>query len=174
MGQPACSNNPVLDPDAWFELSNGRPAGRGLEAILVCRFACPVRLKGGCPVTDDQDVIADGGWYNNKGLFHKSSEDVIDIHQAAVYIGIGVERLRTIVKRRGMEKPNSGFYSTIYVSDMKKLANAYSPPHGSWKMARLHHIRGEPSCNFCKAAWLLEQPQAQIPTQRRKVHAGVR
>lgn len=170
--QAACMSNPVMQPDDWFEVQNGRPHGAGLEAALVCRFACA--MVNNCPMLahkDNVSLIAGGYWFDSKGLARGGPDgDTIDINVAATYIGIGVERLRNLIQRRGFERPVEGYHSEMMVADMIKLAERYSPPHGTVKRLRLHYIRGEELCVYCAAT------QTNIDAELLKgvrAHAGV-
>lgn len=149
----ACVNHPILTPDAWSEISNGRPSNNGIKAWLVCRFACPVRES--CPFDDGQEIIAKGGWFDSRGRFVKPPDDRMELRQAVVYLGISEQYLRKLIKLHGIKTvsgPSAVHISYLRIEDVEDLALSLGPRHGTAARYELHLLRGEQPCNLCYAA----------------------
>lgn len=152
----ACVNHPILSPDAWSEISNGRPSEDGIKAWLVCRFACPVRDK--CPFDEGSEIIAKGGWFDSRGRFIRPPDDRMELRQAVVYLGISEQYLRKLIKIHGIETvtgPSSVQIAYLRVADVEELASSLGPRHGTTARFELHLLRGEHPCNLCYMAYSL-------------------
>lgn len=149
----ACVNHPILSPDAWSEISNGRPTDDGIKAWLVCRFACPVRNR--CPFDEGSEIIAKGGWFDSRGRFIRPPDDRMELRQAVVYLGISEQYLRKLIKLKGIEivsGPSSVQIAYLRISDVEELALSLGPRHGTLTRYELHLLRGEEPCNICYTA----------------------
>lgn len=145
----ACLKHPFLGPDAWGEVLWGFPHNEGARAALVCRFVCPVRAQ--CRDSyHEKEMIAGGGWVNRRGVFHENPEGTMELHQAAVYIGITVVRLQSWLSRGKVQAARRlGGRSWLWLTNVKELAQKYGPPHGTVQAWQLHQLRGEAICPEC-------------------------
>ena len=152
--QIGCVNNPVLGMDAWSQVDKFYPAGDGAKAAIVCRFACP--LKNACPFGDEgAAVVANGGgWFTYKGVFIKPPDELMEVNQAAAYIGVTVKYLESVVQLLGLRKfrsPLSTLVMLLRFEDVETLAETHGPRHGSGARYDLHLLRGEVPCKQCRA-----------------------
>lgn len=160
----SCRNHPVLGPDAWFQVDKGFPRNEGAGALLVCRRVCPVRLECRAWVTRDVNAIAGGGWFDGRGRFHEPKSDLYDANMAAAFLGVSLERVQRLDRKRlpaaYRERGRSWFHET----DVQALAGKLSPRHGTEEAFKLHYIRGERPCQRCHA---LKTGQTEItgPTE---------
>ncbi len=149
--QGACYNHPVLPPDAWTQVEKSYPRGDGAKALLVCRMACPVRAECKEIVPRGVDTISGGGWTDRRGQYREPKDDLFDANMTAAFLGVTVERVQKISKRRLptviRERGRSWFHET----DVWTLAETLSPVHGTESALELHHIRGERPCQRCHA-----------------------
>jgi hypothetical protein len=152
----ACYNHPVLPPDAWSQVEKSYPRGDGARALLVCRMACPVRAECKELVPRGVDSISGGGWTDRKGRYREPKEDLLDANMAAAFLGITVEQVQKISRRRlptvVTERGRSWFHET----DVSALADVLviagiAPAHGTKNALELHQIRGERPCQSCHA-----------------------
>lgn len=147
--QGACNGHPVLSPDAWTQVEKGYPRGDGARALLVCRLACPVRMECKELVPRGVDTISGGGWTDRKSRYREPKEDLFDANMAAAFLGVTVDRVQKLGKRRlptvVREKGRSWYHET----DVWALAETVSPCHGTESARELHLIRGERLCQRC-------------------------
>lgn len=156
----ACANHPILDRNAWLRVTDGHPRNEGLEAVIVCRTVCPVRVE--CRQWyQGRDVVASGGWHRSDGTFRGADPDLFDAHLAAAYIGVAAN---TIIAWRNSKKLRSvkveGGRNWYHIDDVKRLAKRHGPPHGTQYALRLHVIRGEDPCWRCSKQRSDEVPVA--------------
>lgn len=157
----ACHNHPFLNAEAWFDVEAGVPRDQGARALIVCRFSCPVREK--CREKyQGVDAIAGGGWFDGNGTFHDLGNDVMDIYQAAAYVGVPTERFRQMVHK----KLKPAFYRNgrnwYRVEDIMKLTIT-RPAHGTYGAQEVHILRGEPYCEQCQfLADLVNRPMGAV------------
>lgn len=146
--QAACSLHPTLSPEAWSEISNGKPMNDGVKALLVCKFACPVRNS--CPFDEGEEMIAKGGWFDARRRFFYPPDDRLELRYAAAYIGISYAQLRSIVKIRGIKLVSGpGISKYIMMTDVRRLASTHGPRHGTFMRYELHLLQGEEACDMC-------------------------
>lgn len=167
--QVGCVNNPVLGMDAWSEVDKYYPAGEGAKASIVCRFACP--LSNACPFGEEgTSIIANGGgWFTNRGVFIKPSDDLMEVHQAAAYIGITPIYFEVLARALGLQRiksPLSSFVNLVRFEDVEMLAESHGPRHGSGARYDLHLLRGEVPCKKCRAARRVEVKNAGVLRRR--------
>jgi len=147
----ACRNHPVLGPDAWSGVINGRPQGDGARALMVCQRSCPVKQ-----VCREQyqgiETIAGGGWFNSKGQFQEPVDELLDVSHAAAYLDLDVERVRRMVGRRLPVTDKRGGRAWFKFEDIVRISMIYDPPHGSSQRHKLHELRGERVCSTCRTA----------------------
>jgi hypothetical protein len=160
--QGACFDHPILPPDAWTQVEKSYPRDDGAKALLVCRMACPVRAECKELVPRGVDTISGGGWTDRKGQYREPKEDLLDANMTAAFLGITVDRVQKISKRRlptvVRERGRSWFHET----DVWALAEKLSPAHGTNSALELHQIRGERPCQSCHA--LKNNPTTPTPT----------
>lgn len=150
--QAACRDHPLLEPDAWFELRAGVPRGDGLKAMIVCRFACPVKAECGTLV-HDRNTIAAGGWTNNRGVFsNPGNGEYMDLELAATYLGTTVERLHRQFQRLGITPVGMVSGRNLYTMDnvLEVAEHVRKTPHGTLNAHELHVLRGEQPCTACR------------------------
>lgn len=149
MAGGSCFRHDFLPIDAWSEVSNTGPRAAGVDALLVCRFSCPIRQQ-----CRDQfqgvGIVAGGGWWDQKGNPRDDDLDLFDAYQAAGFLGKDVRWVRhhTIsgeltVVRRVKQRP---FYA---LDNLRDVASQYAPICGSEVARRLHHLKGEWPCQIC-------------------------
>lgn len=94
----ACYENPILGPDAWADVENKRPVRDGAKASLICRFACAVRHE--CPFGErGTEIIANGGgWFGADGKFIKPPDDMLEVNQAAAYVGLQLDYFQSLIR----------------------------------------------------------------------------
>ena len=145
----ACRNHPVLGPDAWFEVVNGRPQGQGAQALIVCRHVCPVMQQ--CRERyHGVEAIAGGGWFDRLGHFKNPVDALLDVDQAAAYLGIDVVRVRRMMGHRLPVAIHRNGKSWFRFEEVVRIAKIYDPPHGTLRRYKLHELRGEPVCLDCR------------------------
>lgn len=149
--QGACRDHPTLSPDAWTQVEKGYPRGDGAKAMLVCRLACPVRAQCKELVPRGVDTISGGGWTDRKGRYREPKEDLFDANMAAAFLGITVEQVQKISKRRLPTVVRERGRSWYHETDVWALADKVSPAHGTKSALELHQIRGERPCQSCHA-----------------------
>jgi hypothetical protein len=143
----ACNNHPELSADAWSHVDQGSPRGEGAEALIVCRQACPVRQN--CRDNfEGISMVAGGGWFNAHGEF-TDADGLLDIYQAAAYIGVSPRRIQTWINRKIFSVAPPNTKSWFKPTDVRQLAKKYGPKHGTRAARRLHVIRGEKLCPYC-------------------------
>lgn len=142
----ACGNNPFLPPDAWHEVEQGAPAGQGAEALLVCRFACPVRDACAKVKQADPNTVVAGGWYDHGGRYHQ--HELLETHQAAAYLGMEV---RAFVRRKLPVAQHIGWRCFYDLAEIQRVARTRRQLHGTMQEMKLHHLRGERPCALCRA-----------------------
>lgn len=161
-----CTRHPLLPPDAWFEVQRGVPANSGIKALLVCRFACPVRKQCGA-IDHGKGTIYGGGWTDGAGTFVNPGDgDYLDMYQAAAYLGVSVATLNSLTRRRGVRSVEVRNKRSFYhIDDIRQLLQAgdVGPLHGTVDAKNLHLLRGEPACRNC-----LQQVPAATPPRTRK------
>jgi len=149
----ACHQHPLLGPDAWTEVADGRPIGDGIKALMVCRYTCPVRKECGKGVTSAQDTVAGGGWWNLRGQFLNPGDgQYLDANQAATYLGVSVPRWNRhalihkvpVVHREGGRK-------YFHIDSVRRMVRILGASHGTREAYQLHQLRGEDPCALC--AW---------------------
>jgi transcription factor WhiB len=144
----ACRNHPELDADAWSGVVQGSPRDEGAEALIVCRQVCPVRRQ--CREHfQGISMVAGGGWFNGHGEFD-DADGLLDIYQAAAYIGVSPRRVQTWLNRKIFSVAPDRKKSWFKLADVRQLAMKYGPKHGSEAARRLHVIRGEGLCPLCR------------------------
>jgi hypothetical protein len=145
----ACVNHPFLGPDSWSKVQWGYPHDEGTQAVLVCRFVCPVRQQ--CQDSfRGNEMIAGGGWFNRHGYYNKDHEQMMELHQAATYIGVPLTRLQNWVARKKLiaaKRYNGRVW--LWLTEVQDLAKRYGPPHGTVQAWQLHLLRGEEPCATC-------------------------
>jgi hypothetical protein len=146
----ACLKHPFLGPDAWSEVLYGYPRNEGIQAALVCRFACPVRQQCKDSGYRAKEMIAGGGWFNRHGYFNQDPEGKLELHQAAAYIGVPISRLQSWVSR-GKIAPAKRYGGRVWLllTDVQELAKKHGPSHGTVQAWQLHQLRGEAQCADC-------------------------
>lgn len=147
----ACHDHSFLPPDAWTQVEKSYPRGDGARALLVCRMACPVRAECKELVPKGVDAISGGGWTDRKGNYREPKEDLFDVNMAAAYLGVTVEQVQRISKRRLPTVVRERGRSWYHETDVWALAETLSPPHGTKNAYELHLIRGERPCQRCHA-----------------------
>jgi hypothetical protein len=144
----ACSNHPELEPNAWSHVIQGSPRDEGAEALIVCRQVCPVRWN--CRESfEGVSIVAGGGWFNGHGVFDDAN-GLLDVYQAAAYIGVSPRRIQSWVNHKIFSVAPPHTKSWFKVADVRQLARKYGPKHGTEAARRLHVIRGERLCFHCK------------------------
>lgn len=146
----ACHKHLLLPWDAWFELKAGRPRGDGIKALMVCRFACPVRRQ--CQeVKMGANVIHGGGWTDRNGRFINPGDGaLLDVAQAAVYLGTSQGRFAQHAKRRHLPPAMVMGGRTLYDVDVvSDLLPTLSPAHGTVAAKERHILHGQPQCTLC-------------------------
>lgn len=161
----ACHQNPVLGPDAWNHVRNNHPVGDGARAALVCRFAC--RIRDRCPFGEENGVeaIAGKGWFGTSGRFIKPPDDLLEVTQAAAYIGLQLSYLNVLIKKQGIERRSikgTGLTTFIRLTDVYRLADTHGPRHGTAERHTLHLLRGEVPCLWCKLTQKAETSHASV------------
>lgn len=149
--QGACQNHPVLPLDAWTQVEKGYPRGDGAKAILVCRLACPVRAQCKELVPRGADSISGGGWTDRRGEYREPKDDLLDANMAAAFLGVTVERVQRLSKRRLPAVVRERGRSWYHETDVWTLAETLGPIHGTKSAYELHLIRGERPCQRCHA-----------------------
>jgi len=149
LDRAACRDHPVLSPDAWFEVINAAPKGQGAEAMMVCRYVCPVMNE--CRANyQGIEAIAGGGWFDAKGQFYEPDEDLLDANQAAAYLGVRVDRVRRIMGGALPIAAHKRGRAWFRLEDVHSISKRYGPPHGSMLAYRLHELKGEQPCPMCQ------------------------
>lgn len=144
----ACFKHPFLSPDAWADVESARLTEQSGMASMVCLFLCKVRDT--CPMHNGVESVAAGGWYDSSGAFIRPEPGEMEMHQAAAYIGIQVDRLRGICGAQGIKRTRMWRQmSFLRFSDVQQLAKKYHPEHGTFRALLVHKLRGQPNCSFC-------------------------
>lgn len=160
----ACFQHPMLGRDAWHQVHARHPINDGAKASLVCQFACTIRDQ--CPFMvwgEGSETIAGGGWFTARGQFVKPPDGMLEMHQAAAYVGVKFEYFYMIVREAGI-KPTRGPSSLYYMhmTDVEFLAANHGPKHGSGPRYDLHLLRGEVPCTQCRVARRMEVQDASV------------
>lgn len=144
----SCRDHPELDPDAWSHVIQGGPREVGAEALIVCRQVCPV-MRECRQHFRGVGIVAGGGWFNGHGEF-EDANGLLDIYQAAAYIGVTPKCIQTWLNRKLFSVKPRGSKSWFRVEDVRALAKHHGPKHGTRAAQRLHVIRGEQLCPHCR------------------------
>ena len=147
----SCRGHLVLGPDAWFQIEKGFPRKDGASALLVCRRVCPVRQECKAFLTKGINTIAGGGWFDSRSKYHEPKDDLYDANMAAAFLGVTLERIQRLGKRRLPPVHREHGRSWYHETDVGALAEKLSPVHGTQAAYKLHHIRGERPCQRCHA-----------------------
>lgn len=156
MSRAACRNNPLLPVSAWDDFHRGRPGEFGLQAMVVCRFACPVlkecqeRFRSGSMV----ETIAAGGWFDRNGALREGNLSLFGVELAATYLGVEEKYIsRRTGKGRGFVVAHRQSGRTYFARDnvLAVAARHRLTTCGTEKAARLHQLRGEWPCQRCRS-----------------------
>lgn len=101
LDEAPCRDHPTLGPDAWYALNQyGIPHNEGVQALAVCA-SCPVKHKCHeymCGI-DVRATIAGGGWFDNRGAFHREAPHrVVDTTELSHILKLPQETIRHLVK----------------------------------------------------------------------------
>jgi hypothetical protein len=145
--QAACHEHPVLPWTAWFDVEAGVPRTEGARALIVCRYGCPVMQQ--CRTRyNGVDAIYGGGWADGNGTFHDPGDDVMDVYQAAAYLGMETERFRRMVHKKLKPAYYKNGRNWYLVNDVVGLIRKSA--HGTKGAQEAHLLRAEPMCSQCQ------------------------
>lgn len=162
----SCRNHPELSPDAWSGVVQGSPRDEGAEALIVCRQVCPVQRQCRDEFTGIS-MVAGGGWFNGHGHFDDGNW-LMDIYQAAAYIGVTPRRIQSWLNNKIFSVKPPSTKSWFEPSAVRVLAKRYGPKHGTREAQRLHVIRGERLCQTCQFPGQFQEPAPRPRAPRAK------
>lgn len=144
----ACVDHPQLPSDAWHDLDSSKPMGRGARAALVCRFSCPVRHE--CPVPPSMETICGAGWWDRQGNLMPFEDGLIEMNQAAAYVGLTNQAFLSLAKYSGVSFVAKVRHLRFFdLTQIKELASKHGPPCGTATKLALHEMRGDGPCQRC-------------------------